>query len=76
MEELQGLKKNLIFVLLRNPFDIEFASLEHTYVTTFGYRRVQIGALINVLFGSKVADGSAPFSLKKMGLPHEEAEAQ
>jgi beta-N-acetylhexosaminidase len=76
MEELQRSKRNLIFVLLRNPFDIEFASPEHSYITTFGYRKVQIGALMRVLFEAHAAHGAVPFSLQKMESRREEAEGQ
>jgi beta-N-acetylhexosaminidase len=52
---------NPIFVLLDNPFDYEFLNLRDTCLTSYGFRRNQIVALLKVIFGKAEAPGKLPF---------------
>jgi beta-N-acetylhexosaminidase len=61
IEKLSRGDHPLIFVLLDNPFDLEFIDPKCTCITSYGYRRVQLLALINVLFGKAEATGRLPF---------------
>jgi len=52
---------NPIFVLLDNPFDYEFLNSRDTCLTSYGFRKTQIMALANVIFGKAEAAGNLPF---------------
>jgi beta-N-acetylhexosaminidase len=52
---------NTIFVLLDNPFDYEFLNSRDTCLTSYGFRKHQIVALANVIFGKAEAEGNLPF---------------
>ncbi len=55
---------NPIFVLLDNPFDYEFLNSGDTCLTSYGFRRNQIAALVKVIFGKAEAPGNLPFRKK------------
>lgn len=50
-----------IFVLLDNPFDYEFLNPEDTCLTSYGFRKNQLKALLEVIFGKAKAQGTLPF---------------
>lgn len=61
LEELKRIEKPVVYVLLRNPFDLELLEPRMTTVVTYGYRKVQIDATIRVLAGEFSAVGKLPF---------------
>ncbi|HNU72940.1 MAG TPA: beta-N-acetylhexosaminidase [Thermodesulfobacteriota bacterium] len=56
-----------IFVLMRNPFDLEYVKPETPAVITYGYRIVQLEAAVEVLAGRLAARGQLPFSMRPYG---------
>jgi len=65
LEKLSAIPQKTIFVVIRNPFDIEFVSPEITTVITYGYRKVQISAALKVLKGEISAEGKLPFESRR-----------
>jgi len=63
LEELKKLRAPTIFLLIRNPFDLELLEAGHTTVITYGYRKVQIAAAIDVVAGKIQARGKVPFEM-------------
>jgi beta-N-acetylhexosaminidase len=61
IKKLQRLKAEVIMVLLRNPFDIEFLNPNDTCIITYGYRKKQLFSLLKVIFGKIEAKGCLPF---------------
>ena len=60
LEKLKAHSGNTIFILLRNPFDLQYLNTGQTTLITYGYRKVQIEALIKVLAGDIPALGKLP----------------
>jgi beta-N-acetylhexosaminidase len=61
VERLKALQTQTLFVLVRNPFDLELVAPGPTVVITYGYRRVQLAAAVDVLAGNITAGGILPF---------------
>jgi len=61
LESLKDQPKKVIFMLIRNPFDLEFLGEDLTTVVTYGYRKIQLAAAIRVLAGDIQASGKLPF---------------
>ena len=61
LKKLQKLEAGVIFVLIRNPFDIEFLNLNDTCLITYGFRKCQFLSLLKVIFGKIEAKGCLPF---------------
>ena len=61
LKRLQQLENKVIPALIRNPFDIEFLPSNDTCLITFGFRKVQLLALLKVIFGKIKAKGRLPF---------------
>lgn len=62
LETLKIRPQNTIFILLRNPFDVQYLDTTLTSLITYGYRKVQIEAAIKVLAGDIPASGKLPFT--------------
>ena len=60
LETLKTQPQKVIFILVRNPFDLEFLGEDLTTVITYGYRKIQIAAAISVLVGDIQASGKLP----------------
>ncbi|HJX32058.1 MAG TPA: beta-N-acetylhexosaminidase, partial [Thermodesulfobacteriota bacterium] len=60
LETLKTRPQNTIFILLRNPFDVQYLDTNLTTLITYGYRKVQISAAIKVLAGDIPALGKLP----------------
>jgi len=61
LEKLKAWPHRVIFILIRNPFDLEFLGEDYTVLVTYGYRKVQIEAAVKVLAGEITARGKLPF---------------
>lgn len=55
--------EHLVFISLRNPYDIELLSSEDTYICAYENRPAMIRALSQVLVGSKPFKGKLPVQL-------------
>ena len=62
LKRLQEIKRDVISVLIRNPFDIEFITPGDTCIITYGFRKTQLLSLLKVIFGKTEAKGRLPFS--------------
>jgi len=60
LKKLKTRPQNTIFILLRNPFDLQYLNTGQTAFITYGYRKVQIEAAIKVLAGEIPALGKLP----------------
>jgi len=58
---LQEMDAEVILVLIRNPFDIEFLNPSNTCLITYGFRKSQMLSLLKVIFGKIEAKGGLPF---------------
>ena len=63
IEKLHQCENNFIFVLLDNPFDLEFLNSDDTCITSYGFRKIQLLSLIKVIFGKSEAKGKLPFKM-------------
>ena len=61
LKRLQNHRADVIFVLIENPFDIEFLDRNETCIITYGYRKSQLSSLLKVIFGKIKANGCLPF---------------
>jgi beta-N-acetylhexosaminidase len=61
LEKLRALPDKVVFLLIRNPFDLEFLGPNLTTLITYGYRKVQLAAAVKVLAGEIPALGKLPF---------------
>jgi beta-N-acetylhexosaminidase len=61
LETLKAHPQKTIFILIRNPFDVQYLDTTLTALITYGYRKVQIEAVIKVLAGDIPAFGKLPF---------------
>ena len=61
IEKVKKWNSNLIFVLMDNPFDLEFLSPKDTCITSYGFRKIQLLSLLKVIFGKVEATGKLPF---------------
>ncbi len=64
LKRLKAHPQKVIFLLIRNPFDLELIGPDLTSLITYGYRKVQIEAVIKVLSGDIPALGKLPFTPK------------
>jgi len=55
IEELERRSKQVVVVLIRNPWDAAFAGDQTTVIQTFGFRVSQLAAAIRALFGRGTA---------------------
>jgi beta-N-acetylhexosaminidase len=60
LETLKAHPQKSIFILIRNPFDVQYLDTNLTTFITYGYRKVQIEAVIKVLAGDIPALGKLP----------------
>ena len=60
LETLKAHPQKTIFILIRNPFDVQYLAADLTALITYGYRKVQIEAAIKVLVGDIPAIGKLP----------------
>lgn len=65
VQHVKGLQVRTVFVLIRNPFDLELLGEKETAIITYGYRRVQLAAAIEVLNGAIEAKGTLPFLVRE-----------
>ena len=61
IKKMQNKADKCIFVLIDNPFDLEFLNENDTSLISYGYRRSQLQSLIKVMFGKARASGEVPF---------------
>jgi len=61
IKKLQKWNEEAIFVLMDNPFDLEFLSPKDTCITSYGFRKIQLLSLLKVIFGKVKATGKLPF---------------
>lgn len=61
IKKLHQWDSNLIFVLMDNPFDLEFLNPRDTCLTSYGFRKIQLLSLLKVMFGKAEATGKLPF---------------
>lgn len=59
LDAVQSVSKQCLVVLLRDPYDEEFVKEESTCATAFGFRAVQIKAVINSLFSLSSLNAAA-----------------
>jgi len=57
---LQNMAPKVIWVLIRNPFDMVFLTSTDTCLVTYGYRKQQLFSLLKVIFGKFEAKGRLP----------------
>ena len=62
LETLKAHPQKTIFILIRNPFDVQYLDTNLTTLITYGYRKVQIEAVIKILAGDIPASGKLPFT--------------
>ena len=62
LETVKAHPQKTIFIVIRNPFDVQYLSTGLTSLITYGYRKVQIEAVIKVLAGDIPALGKLPFT--------------
>jgi len=60
LEALKTQARKVVFILIRNPFDLEFLGEGLTSVITYGYRKVQLAAAVRILAGDIQATGKLP----------------
>ena len=60
LETLKAHQQKTIFILIRNPFDVQYLDGAFTILITYGYRKVQIESVIKVLAGDIPALGKLP----------------
>ncbi|MCX8012179.1 MAG: hypothetical protein N3A64_03370, partial [Desulfobacterota bacterium] len=63
IEKLKVYSLNTIFIILRNPFDLQYLNSGQTALITYGYRKVQIAAALKVLIGKSPASGKLPVKI-------------
>ncbi len=63
LNELLGLRGDVIVAALGNPYDIRNFPLVDTYVVTYGFREVQVEALFRVLTGVIKPSGKLPVQI-------------
>jgi hypothetical protein len=63
IDKLHQCKNNFIFVLMDNPFDLEFLNPDDSCITSYGLRKIQLLSLIKVMFGKAEAKGKLPFKM-------------
>jgi|LQYC01.1.fsa_nt_gi Beta-glucosidase-related glycosidases len=63
LEKLKAFPQKTIFILIRNPFDVQYLDNDLTTLITYGYRKVQIEAAIKVLAGDIPALGKLPVKI-------------
>jgi len=63
IEKLKAYSAKTIFILLRNPFDLQYLNSRQTVLLTYGYRKVQLAAAIRVLAGKLPARGKLPIKV-------------
>ena len=66
VQRLKKTEADIIWALIRNPFDIEFLNPDDTCLITYGFRKVQLISLAKVIFGEIKAGGCLPFSDKRL----------
>jgi len=64
LNELFGLRSDVIVAALGNPYDIRNFPLVDTYVVTYGFREVQVEALFRVLTGVIKPSGKLPVQIR------------
>lgn len=64
LNELLGLRDDVIVAALGNPYDIRNFPLVDTYVATYGFREVQVEALFRVLTGALKPTGKLPVQIR------------
>ena len=64
LNELFGLRSDVIVAALGNPYDIRNFPLVDTYVVTYGFREVQVEALFRVLTGVIKSSGKLPVQIR------------
>lgn len=60
VETLKSQAQKVIFLIIRNPFDLAFLGEGLTSILTYGYRKVQLAAAVKILAGDLQASGSLP----------------
>jgi beta-N-acetylhexosaminidase len=63
LETLKAYSQKTIFIVIRNPFDMQYLNTGSTSLITYGYRKVQIEAAIKVLAGDIPASGTLPVTM-------------
>lgn len=66
LNELLGLRRDVIVAALGNPYDIRNFPLVDTYVVTYGFREVQVEALFRVLTGVIKPTGQLPVQIRNL----------
>jgi len=61
IKKLKKWNEETIFVLMDNPFDLQFLSPKDTCITSYGFRKIQLLSLLKVIFGKVKATGKLPF---------------
>lgn len=64
LNELLGLRGDVIVAALGNPYDILNFPLVDTYVVTYGFREVQVEALFRILTGVIKPSGKLPVQIR------------
>jgi Beta-glucosidase-related glycosidases len=60
LETVKAHPQKTIFILIRNPFDMQYLSSGSTSLITYGYRKVQLETVLKVLAGDLPALGRLP----------------
>jgi len=60
LETLKTQARKVIFILIRNPFDLEFLGGDLTTIITYGYRKIQLAAAVRILAGDIQGSGKLP----------------
>jgi beta-N-acetylhexosaminidase len=60
LNRLRKIREDIIAVALGNPYDISYLPGIQTYLATYGFRRIQVEALFEILTGEIMASGTLP----------------
>ena len=63
VKKIAKLRKDTIVVALGNPYDIRNFSFINTYITTYGFRNVQMDALFKIITGQMRPCGKLPVKI-------------
>jgi beta-N-acetylhexosaminidase len=64
VKEIFAEREDVVVVAMGNPYDIRNFPSVHNYVVTYGFRRVQMEALLKVLTGKIAPSGRLPVQIR------------